>query len=81
MILPYYRMIDRKKINDEYRQALYAKHYDFFDFVYNEIKEKNKIDTKDYLDNCEISISSIVESINKSEISNGGKKYVYKRKR
>jgi len=21
---------------------LYAKHYDFFDFVYNEIKEKNK---------------------------------------
>lgn len=78
MVLPLYRMIDRNLITEEQREVLYTEHYNFFDYIYSELKKNNKIDTTEYLNNCKGKILNFIEPIKENKKS--GEQYVLQRK-
>ena len=67
MALPYYRLIDRDLITEDIRQQLYKEHYDFFDYVYDLLKNHEFESTDYYLKKCENRIASIVDSISRGK--------------
>ncbi|HHX69028.1 MAG TPA: hypothetical protein GX708_13390, partial [Gallicola sp.] len=72
--LPYYRMVDRAKITEVERTLLYAEHYGYFDFVYNELKTKGTVETDEYLENSRQRIETIVGPVC-TELEFGGNEY------
>lgn len=68
MVLPLYRMIDREKITEDYRQYLYAEHYGFFDYVYDILKQGKEFDTSEYIEECKCRIEQEISPIFKEDI-------------
>lgn len=67
MVLPIYRSIDRNKITEDDRQYLYAEHYNFFDYVYNNLKQEKEFDADEYIVECKNRIEQQIQSIFESE--------------
>lgn len=80
MALTQYRLIDRNKLTDYERELLYKEHYDFFDYVYNELKTKENINTDEYIKLSKLRIENIIKSIIKDDVygSEKSKKLIYK---
>lgn len=67
MVLPIYRSIDRNKITEDDRQYLYAEHYNFFDYVYNNLKQEKEFDADEYIAECKNRIEQQIQPICESE--------------
>lgn len=81
MALPLYRLIDRNKIKEDVRQYLYAEHYNFFDYVYNNLKQNKEFDTEQYISECKSRILEQIKPICESEYCDERKKgYTLQRK-
>lgn len=81
MVLPLYRTINRNLITENDRQYLYTEHYDFFDYVYNNLKQNKEFDTDEYISECKNRIMQQIGPICESEYQDERRKeYTLQRK-